>query len=202
MKKSTIAFLSASILFGLNSCDSLVESIYDLDKPGEIEEVKKKIIEEVGDLLVYDVTITSQNELETSLNMINLVTAEGAKEGGLDRKLFYLIDEFEPSTSPINEAFVEAKKKNDPKKISDLDFSLIEKNFDAAKKQLPKEFINPCLYTYTIDFKDNKRSDSFMIHCTKEGDTEHMEGRSVVTDYYKFQFITNENGEIVLDLDE
>ena len=93
-----ITALSAGVLFGLTSCDGMGgESIYDLDKPGEIDEVKKEIIENVGDVLVYEVVMTSQEELETAINSVTIITSDGASEGTLNRKSFQLTEEVEPN---------------------------------------------------------------------------------------------------------
>ena len=195
-----MTFLSAGMLFGLTACDGLGgESIYDLDKPGEINEVKKEIIDKVGDILVYEVIMTSQEELETAIDEITLVTAYKAEEGTLNRKNFQLTEEAAASTSIIDSEFsVRVYKKNDPKKISEIDFTMIEKNIETAKKLIPSEFVDHALYNYSIEFDDNKRADHFTINTLMEDENNHIEGNDLVTNYYEFLFEMDENGEVVM----
>lgn len=190
--------LSAGVLLTIFSCGNK-ENIYDIDKPGEILEVQKRIIEEGGDLLAYEISINSQSELNTALDRINVVTNENATEGTLNRNSFQIIGSGEPKTSVIdNNFFVKNYKKNDPKKISEIDFSIIEKYIENAKSQIPTEFIKHSIYSYEIEFKNNKRSDEFKINCLKEGESDHVEGRDIVTNYYQFNFEINKNGEVIL----
>lgn len=199
-KIKTMTLLLAGTIFGLTSCDGLGgESIYDLDKAGEIDEVKKEIIEKVGDILVYKIDMTSQEELETYINDISVVTSDEAAEGTLNRKLFKLNDEGEVSNTPIEEEFfVGLFKKNEPKKISEIDFAVIEKNFEAAKKLIPSKYIDYALNAYVIDFEDNKRADTFTINTLMEGENNHLEGNNLVSNYYEFNFEVDENGTVVI----
>jgi hypothetical protein len=200
-KLKAMTILSAGVLFALTSCEG-AESIYDLDKAGEIEEVKKEIIEATGDILAYEITMTSQGELETSLDVIDIVTSENATEGTLNRKSFQLIGSGDPSVSVIdNDFFVGLYLKNEPKKISEIDFTLIETNIADAKAQIPSEYIDHSIYTYSVEFDDNKRADRFTINCLEEGESDHMEGRDVVTNYYEFLFEMDENGAVIMIMD-
>jgi len=199
-KKSTV-FIYAGILFGMVSCEGGIggESIYDLDKAGEIQEIKKEIIAISGDVMAYEISMDSQGELETSIDRITIVTSEGAEEGTLNREMFQLTGTGEPSTSVIdNDFFVSGYEKNGAKKINDIDFTLVEKNINEAKKIIPAEYINHSVYTYKIEFEDNKRADSFTINTLLKGESDHMEGRNIVTNYYEFLFEVDENGAVVM----
>ncbi len=176
-----------------------VESIYDLDKAGEIEEIKKEIIETSGDVIAYEVIMDSQDELGTSIDEVTIVTSEGAAEGTLSRKTFQLTGTGEPSTSVIdNDFFVRNYEKNGAKKINDIDFTLVEKNINEAKKLIAAEYIDHSVYSYKIDFEDNKRADSFTINALLEGEGNHIEGNNIVTNYYEFLFEVDENGVVVM----
>ena len=70
---NTLFILGATLSF--TSCGGLGgESIYDLDKAGEALEIQKEIIEKVGDLETYEINMTSQGELETSLDWVSAVS--------------------------------------------------------------------------------------------------------------------------------
>lgn len=201
LKKKITATLSLVLFFGLSSCEKAA-SIYDLDQSGEIEEVKKEIIEAAGDLMTFQLTLRSQTELETALGNIEIVTNEGAAEGTLNRNTYDLIGTTPPGVAVIDSEFsVRVFSKNEPKKISELDFTLIEKNIAEAKAQIPSEFIDHSIYEYIIDFEENKRADTFTINCLKEGESDHMEGRDMVTNFYEFLFELDENGAVVMITD-
>lgn len=200
-KMKMITFLSAGMFFALASCEG-AESIYDLDKAGEIEEIKKEIIAEVGDIPVYEVAMSSTDELETSLTNVSIVTNHEATEETLNKTEFQFTGEGAASTSVIDREFsVRVYKKSDPVLLSEIDFSVIEKNIETAKGQIPSEYVDHAVYSYTIQFDDNKRSDTFTINCLEEGESDHMEGRDIVTNYYEFIFDIDENGTVVMDID-
>ncbi|MFT5819069.1 MAG: hypothetical protein ACI8ZM_000291 [Crocinitomix sp.] len=200
-KTRTKIFFSIGILLGLTACGNQ-ESIYDLDKPGEIAEVKKEIITTAGDVLAYEIRLTSQTELETSIDAVSIITSDDASEGTLNRKDFQLTQEDEPSVSVIDSEFsVRVYKKNDPKKISDIDFSVIEKNIETAKNLISSEYVDHSLYEYQIEFEDNNRADTFILNCLLEGENDHMEGRDIITNYYEFEFEMDENGEVIMVLE-
>lgn len=198
--KKSIA-LSIGITLALTSCGN-AETIYDLDKAGEIEEIKKEIIATAGDIMTYELTLTSQGELETSLGNIEIITNADATEGTLNRNSYDLIGTAEPGVKVIDSEFsVRVYSKNEPKKISELDFALIEKNIADAKSQIPSEFIDHTIYTYRIEFDENKRADTFTINCLKEGESDYMEGREMITNFYEFLFELDENGTVIMKMD-
>ncbi|NOQ71515.1 MAG: hypothetical protein GQ574_05915 [Crocinitomix sp.] len=200
-KTRTKIFLSIGVLIALAACGNK-ESIYDLDKPGEIAEVKKEIIAAAGDVLAYEIRLTSQTELETSMDAISIVTSDEAQEETLNRIDFQLTQEGEPNISIIDSEFsVRVHKKNEPKKISDIDFNLIEKNIETAKSLISSEYVDHSLYEYQIEFEDNKRADTFILNCLLEGENDHIEGRDVVTNYYEFEFEMDENGAVIMSMD-
>jgi hypothetical protein len=199
-RKATMIFLSAGVILGLMSCDGEgAESIYDLDKTGEINEIQKEIIETAGDISVFEITLTSSDELETSINEVDIITNEGASEGTLSNKIFQLSEDVEPSISVIDSEFsVRVYQKNEPQLISEIDFNMIEKNFDEAKKQIPSEFVDHALYEYIIEYDENKRADRFTINTLMEDENNHLEGGDLVTNYYEFNFELDEKGNVVM----
>lgn len=197
-KMKTKVTLLTGIVLSFISCGS-PETIYDLDQAGEIEEIKKELIAAAGDIMAYEITLNSNEELTTSLNNVEVVTNEAATEGTLNRNSYRLTDPVESDVKLIDSEFsVRVYKKNDPKKLSEIDFSLVEKNIATAKAQIPSEYVDHSIYSYRIEFDDNKRADTFTINCLKEGESDYMEGREMITNYYEFQFEMNENGEVIM----
>jgi hypothetical protein len=198
LKTKIIAPLSIGLLLGMAACGS-PDSIYDLDTAGEIDEIKKEIVAAAGDIMTYEVSLSSLTELETSLSDIEIVTNADAAEGTLMKHTYDLKGETEASVSVIDSEFsVRVYNKNEPKKLSEIDFGLIEKNIEAAKSQIPAVYIDHSVYEYRIQFDDNKRADSFIINCLEEGESDHMEGRDIVTNYYEFLFEMDENGAVIM----
>lgn len=197
---TAMIILSVGMLFGLMSCEGMGgESIYDLDKAGEIDAIKKEIIEIAGDISVFEISLVSKEELETSIDDITIITNSEASEGTLNRENFTLSEEIKPTFSVIDSEFsVRVYQKNDPKKISEIDFTVIEKNVEAAKKQIPSSFVDHALFEYTIEFDDNKRSDRFTINAVMEGENNHLQGNDLVTNYYEFLFEMDENGAVIM----
>lgn len=190
--------LAMGIVLSAFSCGS-PETIYDLDQAGEIEEIKKELIAAAGDIMAYEITLSSTEELTTSLGNAEIVTNEAAAEGTLNRNSYQLIDPVGSSVKLIDSEFsVRVYKKNEPEKLSEIDFLLVEKNISAAKAQIPSEYVDHCIYSYRIEFDDNKRADTFTINCVKEGESDYMEGREMITNYYEFAFKMNENGEVIM----
>lgn len=197
-KMKTRMTLAIGIVLSVASCGS-PETIYDLDQAGEIEEIKKELIAAAGDIMAYEITLSSSEELTTSLGNVEVVTNEAAAEGTLNRNSYQLIDPVGSSVELIDREFsVRVYKKNDPKKLSEIDFSLVEKNIATAKAQIPPEYVDHSIYSYRIEFDDNKRADTFTINCVKEGESDYMEGREMITNYYEFPFEMDENGEVIM----
>jgi len=97
-----------------------------------------------------------------------------------------------------NDFIVGLHQKNDPKKISELDFASIEEHFETAKNIIPDLFTDHSLYTYVIEFDYNKRAYRFTVNSLKVDENNHIEGNQLVTNYYEFEFELNEEGKVIL----
>lgn len=191
---NSLFILGATLTFA--SCGG--ENIHDLDKAGEALEIQKEIIEKVGDLVTYEINMTSQGELETSLDWVT-VTSE-KDETTVLKSTCQLIGSGETTTDiEDNDFFVENYIKDGSKKLSEIDFDLVQKNFDAAKALIPAEYVDHSLYSYTIEFDEGKRADTFIINALQEDESDHMEGNSIVTNYYEFIFSMDENGGLTFE---
>ncbi len=200
MKNKAINTLFISgITLSLASCGGLGgESIYDLDKPGEALEIQKEIIEKVGDLVTYEVNMTSQGELETSLDWVT-VASENDETTVLETTC-QLIGSGETSSEiEDNEFFAENYMKGGSKKLSEIDFDLVQKNFEAGKKLIPAEYVDHSLYSYTIEFDEGKRADTFIINTLLKDESDHIEGGDIVTNYYEFLFTMEEDGSLSVE---
>lgn len=197
MKTNTFTALLISGVLLLTSCGGR-ENIHDLDKPGEAVAIQKKIIENVEDLETYEIRMSSQGELETSIDRI-IVVSENNEATVLKTSCQVLGSGDTTSEIEDNKFFVKNYMKNGSKKISEIDFDLVQKNFEDAKKLIPEEYITPKLNVYTIKFKDNKRADTFTINTLLKDEGDHMEGRDIITNYYEFIFSMKEDGSLSLN---
>ena len=170
-----------------------------LDTDEGIQNIRSTIVDEFGaDLPVYRVTVNAEDHLT---NEFGSAAVYYLRDGNPYTRVYILdlngmvldTDEKEGSTS-----FLEDSQGSMP--LGDIDFSLVNKQYQAALAMIPEEYENHTLnsYYFNID-NDNVLTTDFTVEATEVGEDSEMEGLTEVISYYEFEFEGDAAGNVTAD---
>ncbi len=173
----------------------------DMNEQEGISEVEKIVKSKFGeDMEINMLMISSKSELNSDFFSIYVDYLKD--EVDYERQYIHstetLSEEKKDAIQSKTTAFVNGMPKQ--VKISELDFSLINKKYKEAIALLEAESLQD-FHLQDWFFSVNKKGkveSSFTIHATKAGDSPSLNGRRITSNYYEVSFTVKEDGTLEL----
>jgi len=206
MKKLVVLFglLVASIA---TSCGGDANAVH-LQEENSAAAVKAEVEKAFDPEMVVSELTVYTNPLETRLKFINVEFWEGEEEFG---QLYDLDQGMEEKKETLASQNIKRlpqithKSKDLVFTLKDVDYSKMHANFMKAVEALVAEYPedsdetynNILLHRYTFKAdKSNKIRESLTLQAKKVGEAVRIKKRSTTTNYYEFNFVVLENGEL------
>lgn len=189
IKKSTISML---LLILLSSC-SFFSSKTNIEKSEGSAEVKKIMIDKFGgDIKIQEVVLLSQQELNTTMDIIQV---QEAGSGDEIKALSYITTYDKLSTDKAHNF----DQSGNGILISDIPEDLFYKNAQKVIAQTPKDMEYNSIKSYTQKFSANKPAEAeIVIHATPISGSTTLKGKKLETTYYEYTYIIDAEGNTTM----
>ncbi|WP_299781213.1 hypothetical protein [uncultured Formosa sp.] len=196
MKNILKTFLAVLVLT-LSSCgaDALVPK--NLDNADDISKIKATVEEKLGaDKMVNKLILRADDYLSSQFERAQITYIRDGKE--------YSQDYFLKVVNDPKKSIIQRNLHDGAIKISEFNFEQIPPSFNKAVeiiKSETDEYHDFVMYEweFVVD-KNNKVTSTFTLNGTKKSEGSHMEGKSIVTNYYEFEFTFDKDGNLQLEM--
>ncbi|WP_179376049.1 hypothetical protein [Winogradskyella wichelsiae] len=196
MKNILKTFLAVSVLT-LSSCgmDSLVPK--NLNDADDIAEIKATVEEKLGaDKMVNKLTLRADDYLSSQFERAQITYMRDGKE--------YSQDYFLKVVNDPKKSMFQRNLHDGAIKISEFNFEQVPASFNKAVEMIKAETdeyhdFEMYEWEFVVD-KNNEITSTFTLNGTKKSEGSHMEGKSIVTNYYEFKFTSDKDGNLQLKM--
>ncbi|MFV0346340.1 MAG: hypothetical protein ACK5IQ_08885 [Bacteroidales bacterium] len=193
MKKIiTIFIISVFVLYSCDVVDPLGK--YDLTKAESAESIKKVIGDKVAadDLLSGISFIFNNSESFTSKAFVmNVIFAKS--EGNNESKQIQIdlaSGKADEKTSRFANGSISYKQ---------FDFNKISSHISTAISMIPEEYNYKGIGDYKMIAKDSYVEHQFTLQITEKSGSTEVKGGSIVTNYYELGFISDADGNLIME---